>query len=650
MINDKKGKNSTAHSRKDAGVSEIIGDILILGITVVLFTSIFFYVDAMPTPTAQTYADFQASVVNGSLNGAPTSILSITHLGGQNLKAGTTTIVVQVNQTTYVFAMNQGYSAINQNGPSPQWINGSWQTNQAWIEGVSGVTSSSIISVSIINTASNYVVWSVVLFARSSMLGPIIQSGWVSPNPISPGKNITVYANVIGDRSGLYVNASLNFVNPSLGTVSMVFNQSSGYYQTPILPTSKQLNIGQDYPILINMTSAGRQAGNFTISLAVARLGPLIVTASINPNPNTPGSNFSVTAYVTDTNTTAFNPPLAGQVTIQAYSNTSLTNITGPSNMTIGLYPGIMTFKGHVLSNATGFETFKLKATDSFGYTSTYYVVLVVISTLNSGSSNTSYPAPYLGPTSMSFSGFTWNQPEQQGQSSSQISYNNAYSINAQYVSGKNPSGLYFNLILQNHNTTNDLYLDDLSDMYMFMLTQVKPGENIASPQMAFIDLNTTQNSRVWTVGSSSSTSSPSYDSVAPPGGQSYQSLNGQNELWYPSLGWPLGNSQPWNTQFVLLPAAVGGVVVSTKVSFGASYGGVGGGTKSIPLTSGGPFVLTAADNFQTPSLSINFLLLFGYQIPAGEQPTSSIIQSGTPYGQTLPFTAIYWYNYQNGG
>ncbi len=644
MINGKRGRSGRIHGRKDSGVSEIIGDILILGITVVLFTSIFFYVSAIPTPNSQTYADFHATVSGDVPYGATTvAYLNITHLGGQSLNAATTSIVVQVNQTATVYLMVQG-NAVNSAGRLIPWTSSRWGANQVWSVNSTGVNSGSVVSVTIINKASNSVVWSTVLSGVSTISVPVIQDAYASPNPVMPGRNVTVIASVLGNVK--YVNASVYYLNNAVGTLRLT--GANGIY-SGVFESSSGLAVGQTYPVQINATSANGAKANYTFSVSVERGGPNIVTASINPNPATPGINISVTAYVIDNNTTSFNPPLTGKVTIQPFSNTSLTNITGTSNMSMGSYPGIMTFEAHVLSNATGFETFKLKATDVFGNTGVYYVVLVVVSTLNSGSSNTSYPTPYLGPTSMSFSGFTWNQPEQEGQNSSQIKYNNAYSINAQYVSGNSPSGLYFNLILQNHNTTNDLYLDDLSNMYMFMLLRVKPGESIASPQMAFIVMNTTQNSRIWTVAPSSSTGSPSYKSITPPSGQSYQKFNGMKELWYPSLRWPLDNSQPWYGQFMLLPAAVGGVVVSTKVSFGASYGGAGGGAKSIPLSSGGPFVLTT-DNFQTPSLSINFLLLFGYQIPAGEQPTTGIIQSGIPYGQTLPFTAIYWYNYQGGG
>jgi FlaG/FlaF family flagellin (archaellin) len=45
-----------------SGVSEVVGNILILLITVVLFSSIVAYVNQIPVPEASTKADFAATV------------------------------------------------------------------------------------------------------------------------------------------------------------------------------------------------------------------------------------------------------------------------------------------------------------------------------------------------------------------------------------------------------------------------------------------------------------------------------------------------------------------------------------------------------------------------------------------------------------
>src|SRR2546427_6978721 len=69
----------------ESGVSEVIGTILILAMTVVLFSVIILWVSAIPTPAAQARTDMQ-SVMNPIYNPLGVEIgvnLTRTHHGGQ---------------------------------------------------------------------------------------------------------------------------------------------------------------------------------------------------------------------------------------------------------------------------------------------------------------------------------------------------------------------------------------------------------------------------------------------------------------------------------------------------------------------------------------------------------------------------------------
>ena len=68
----------------ESGVSEVIGTIMILGITVVLFSTIILWVTSIPTPTTQTRLDME-STLNPVYNAGGTEIavnVTIRHLGG----------------------------------------------------------------------------------------------------------------------------------------------------------------------------------------------------------------------------------------------------------------------------------------------------------------------------------------------------------------------------------------------------------------------------------------------------------------------------------------------------------------------------------------------------------------------------------------
>src|SRR2546430_17645414 len=68
----------------EAGVSEVIGTILILAMTVVLFSSIIIWVSSIPVPTAQTRLDMESSMNPVYNTGGGEVGVNITspHLGG----------------------------------------------------------------------------------------------------------------------------------------------------------------------------------------------------------------------------------------------------------------------------------------------------------------------------------------------------------------------------------------------------------------------------------------------------------------------------------------------------------------------------------------------------------------------------------------
>src|SRR2546428_9743780 len=78
----------------ESGVSEVIGTILILAMTVVLFSVIILWVSAIPTPAAQARTDMQ-SVMNPLYNplGVQISVnITLTHHGRHALQPVPTSI------------------------------------------------------------------------------------------------------------------------------------------------------------------------------------------------------------------------------------------------------------------------------------------------------------------------------------------------------------------------------------------------------------------------------------------------------------------------------------------------------------------------------------------------------------------------------
>ena len=78
----------------ESGISEVVGTILILAMTVVLFSTIIIWVSNIPTPVAQGRLDV-ASEMDPMYNGAGVEIgvnITLTHQGGEALQPTPTII------------------------------------------------------------------------------------------------------------------------------------------------------------------------------------------------------------------------------------------------------------------------------------------------------------------------------------------------------------------------------------------------------------------------------------------------------------------------------------------------------------------------------------------------------------------------------
>ena len=318
------------------------------------------------------------------------------------------------------------------------------------------------------------------------------------------------------------------------------------------------------------MTGPGKSSSNYTFMLSVERTGPTIVTASINPNPCTPGAEFNITAYVIDSTPSAFNPAAGiGNVTVTPQGPNYITNIVKTTHMNASLYQGVFVLSGKVNSSAnyTSFEIFKVTATDSGNNSAIYIVELFLNYFLNP---NQYYPSNYLGPTSMVYNNFAWNA------SGSSIYYN-GYNVSAYDVSN---GGVYFHLQAENHNTSETIYINGLSNIY-FLFTYVSSG----------------QSDKLLTVSSFM-----------------------ENKSSFLAEG---------STGYIKLPS-------NTPVNLTFGYDSLGN-TVPDPGTVGAFKTVKSGSNLLPTegTISLDFLIFSGYEISSTGQYIS--------YGQTLPFTAIYW-------
>jgi hypothetical protein len=91
-----------ARTGSDDAVSEVVGSILMVAITVLIAVALGFLVFSIGGPVATTHADLDVRVLNPDGVWNTGEKVSITHRGGQTLKSGDTTIIIRVGASTTV--------------------------------------------------------------------------------------------------------------------------------------------------------------------------------------------------------------------------------------------------------------------------------------------------------------------------------------------------------------------------------------------------------------------------------------------------------------------------------------------------------------------------------------------------------------------
>ncbi|MCJ2533205.1 MAG: type IV pilin N-terminal domain-containing protein, partial [Candidatus Thermoplasmatota archaeon] len=136
-------------SRSDkSGVSEVIGNILILMITVILFSSIVMYVDQIPVPETTTKADF-AATITFETSGTTTASLTVTHAGGVSLAAVDTAILLHIDSTTQYYDLSE----------DADFDHTTWHMGIDWTKNFTVPSPASEITVTVIDLAKAMSVW-----------------------------------------------------------------------------------------------------------------------------------------------------------------------------------------------------------------------------------------------------------------------------------------------------------------------------------------------------------------------------------------------------------------------------------------------------------------------------------------------------------
>src|SRR2546430_14173750 len=216
----------------ESGISEVVGTILILAMTVVLFPTIIIWASSIPTPVAQGRLDI-ASEMDPMYNGAGSEIgvnVTLTHQGGEALQPTPTIIYVTSQRGSNPATTDvQRLHLYNKLLATPSGIiDGTdivWNVGERWEYKNFTLRSTDQVTVTIVDTLKSVVLWTALLTPPAGSRPPVFVDKWADGlysttaiDPVQSGIGFFVFAQVADPDGDLNVNSVYATITAWYGT------------------------------------------------------------------------------------------------------------------------------------------------------------------------------------------------------------------------------------------------------------------------------------------------------------------------------------------------------------------------------------------------------------------------------------------------
>lgn len=209
-------------------VSEVVGTLAMLTITILIFSILFLWVQSIPTPQDTTHADLSAKA-EFDLTGA---YINITHNGGEILKGDIDIIIGDENFVSkYTFKIKDGLGKDE------------WKIGEVWSKKVIGLTTNDTISVSIVNNNAEETLMNGIVYnskGGSTTNNLIIYYAVISNSNLTIGDNFTITVYLQYSDGTVPTNATVkaNLSQLNLGIKNLTYSNGNYVLQTQTVPSN----------------------------------------------------------------------------------------------------------------------------------------------------------------------------------------------------------------------------------------------------------------------------------------------------------------------------------------------------------------------------------------------------------------------------
>jgi FlaG/FlaF family flagellin (archaellin) len=260
------------------GVSEIIGTILTVSITVILFAGIMLYVGTMPQPKGTTSTSFAGQTTYNDVSG--TTFINITQMGGQQLDKSDTMVIITVDGSQLgPFTLAQGQLYQN------------WAPGLTWAYSQPGIAQTANVQALIYQKSVGDVIWQGSVSDSDAARMPVISNkgmwdgNYVYNSPIFNNQTVHFFVLFASTQDIEYLDtSSVTMDGSSIGlssSIHLVKDPSNQFmYYTSTTYTSQYVWTGHRV--------------SFTFTTTDARDGPVVysvLNVLANPSGETGGGN-----------------------------------------------------------------------------------------------------------------------------------------------------------------------------------------------------------------------------------------------------------------------------------------------------------------------------------------------------------------------